>query len=435
MESQQRPRVVIVGGGFAGLGAAAGLRDTEADLTLIDQHNHHVFTPLIYQVATAMLEPSEIAHPIRSVLRRHEHADFRLGRVTEVDRERREVRTEHGTIPYDYLILAAGSSNNYFKHPEIAESSYGINDVGEAVALRNHLLHRFEQAAWQANADERRRLLTFVIVGGGPTGVEFAGSLAELVYGILHRDFPSLDLDEVTIHLIEGSDAPLPPFHPRLQRAAAKALAKRRVTISTGIVEGIESDSVRLHDGTIIPDASVVRLRDGTEIHAGTVVWAAGVRAEVLADTLGIDLGTQARIPVAATLQLSGHPEVLAAGDIAEIKQDGQPLPMLAPVAMQSGAHAARVIADLIAGHEPQPFRYKAYPTMATIGRGDAVVEGTRWRVHGLAGWLLWMVVHLGRVAGVRSRFSVVVDWSTAFLLRDRPMRLIIRPRRPDLDR
>ncbi|MDQ6804470.1 MAG: FAD-dependent oxidoreductase, partial [Actinomycetota bacterium] len=313
--------------------------------------------------------------------------------------------------------------------------SYGINDVGEAVALRNHLLHRFEQAAWQANADERRRLLTFVIVGGGPTGVEFAGSLAELVYGILHRDFPSLDLDEVTIHLIEGSDAPLPPFHPRLQRAAAKALAKRRVTISTGIVEGIESDSVRLHDGTIIPDASVVRLRDGTEIHAGTVVWAAGVRAEVLADTLGIDLGTQARIPVAATLQLSGHPEVLAAGDIAEIKQDGQPLPMLAPVAMQSGAHAARVIADLIAGHEPQPFRYKAYPTMATIGRGDAVVEGTRWRVHGLAGWLLWMVVHLGRVAGVRSRFSVVVDWSTAFLLRDRPMRLIIRPRRPDLDR
>jgi NADH dehydrogenase len=435
MQTQQRPRVVIIGGGFAGLGAAAVLRDADADLTLIDQHNHHVFTPLIYQVATAMLEPSEIAHPIRTVLRGHKHADFRLGRVTEVDRERREVRTEHGTIPYDYLIIAAGSSNNYFKHPEIAESSYGINDVGEAVALRNHLLHRFEQAAWQASAAERRRLLTFVIVGGGPTGVEFAGSLAELVYGILHRDFPSLDLDEVSIHLIEGSDAPLPPFHPRLQRAAAKALAKRRVTVSTGIVDAIESDSVRLHDGTIIPDASVVRLADGTVIQAGTVVWAAGVRAEVLVDTLGIDLGTQARIPVSATLQLSGHPEVLAAGDIAEIKLDGNPLPMLAPVAMQSGAHAARVIADLIAGREPQPFRYKAYPTMATIGRGDAVVEGTRWRVHGLTGWLLWLVVHLGRVAGVRSRFSVVVDWSTAFLLRDRPMRLIVRPRRPDLDR
>jgi NADH dehydrogenase len=435
MQTQQRPRVVIIGGGFAGLGAAAVLRDADADLTLIDQHNHHVFTPLIYQVATAMLEPSEIAHPIRTVLRGHKHADFRLGRVTEVDRERREVRTEHGTIPYDYLIIAAGSSNNYFKHPEIAESSYGINDVGEAVALRNHLLHRFEQAAWQASAAERRRLLTFVIVGGGPTGVEFAGSLAELVYGILHRDFPSLDLDEVSIHLIEGSDAPLPPFHPRLQRAAAKALAKRRVTVSTGIVDAIESDSVRLHDGTIIPDASVVRLADGTVIQAGTVVWAAGVRAEVLVDTLGIDLGTQARIPVSATLQLSGHPEVLAAGDIAEIKLDGHPLPMLAPVAMQSGAHAARVIADLIAGREPQPFRYKAYPTMATIGRGDAVVEGTRWRVHGLTGWLLWLVVHLGRVAGVRSRFSVVVDWSTAFLLRDRPMRLIVRPRRPDLDR
>jgi NADH dehydrogenase len=434
MPSEQRARVVIVGGGFAGLAAAAGLRDTNADITLIDQHNHHVFTPLIYQVATAMLEPSEIAHPIRSVLRRHEHADFRLGRVNEVDRVAREVHTEHGTIPYDYLVLAAGSSNNYFKHPEIAESSFGINDVGEAVALRNHLLQRFEQAAWQAEADERRRLLTFVIVGGGPTGVEFAGSLAELVYGVLHRDFPVLDLDEVTIHLIEGSEAPLPPFHPRLQRAAAKALAKRRVIVSTGIVEGITSDGVSLQDGTIVP-SGVVHLADGTEIKAGTVVWAAGVRAEGLVDTLGIELGTQQRVPVSATLQLSGHPEVLAAGDIAEISQDGKPLPMLAPVAMQSGAHAARVLADLLAGREPQPFRYKAYPTMATIGRGSAVVEGTRWRVHGLTGWLLWLVVHLGRIAGVRARFSVVVDWSTAFLLRDRPMRLIVRPRRPDLDR
>jgi NADH dehydrogenase len=436
MESQQRPRVVIVGAGFAGLAAVAGLRDTDADVTLIDQHNHHVFTPLIYQVATAMLEPSEIAHPIRSVLRGHEHTDFRLGHVSAVDRVRREVRTEHGTIPYDYLILAAGSSNNYFKHPEIAESSFGINDVGEAVALRNHLLQRFEQAAWQANADERRRLLTFVIVGGGPTGVEFAGSLAELVYGILHRDFPALDLDEVTIHLVEGSEAPLPPFHPRLQRAAAKALAKRRVTVSMGIVDSITSESMRLHDGTIVPDVSVVRLGDGTEISAGTVVWAAGVRAEALVDTLAIKLGTQARVPVSATLQLSGHPEVLAAGDIAEIPQDGaRPLPMLAPVAMQSGAHAGRVLADLIAGREPKPFKYHAYPTMATIGRGDAVVEGTRFRAHGLAGWLLWLVVHLGRIAGVRSRFSVVVDWSSAFVLRDRPMRLIIRPRRPDLDR
>ncbi|HWC85945.1 MAG TPA: NAD(P)/FAD-dependent oxidoreductase [Solirubrobacteraceae bacterium] len=435
MQAQQRPRVVIVGGGFAGLAAAAGLRRTEADLTLIDQHNHHVFTPLIYQVATAMLEPSEIAHPIRSVLRDHEQADFRLGRVSEVDTVRREVHSEHGTIPYDYLILAAGSSNNYFKHPEIAESSFGINDVGEAVALRNHLLQRFEQAAWETSAEERRRLLSFVIVGGGPTGVEFAGSLAELVYGILHRDFPALDLDEVAIHLIEGSEAPLPPFHPRLQRAAAKALAKRRVTVSTGIVEGVSSDSVRLHDGTMVPDACIVRLGDGTEIPAGTVVWAAGVRAEGLVDSLGIELGAQQRVPVSATLQLAGHPEVLAVGDLAEIRGDGKPLPMLAPVAMQSGAHAARVLTDLIAGREPQPFRYKAYPTMATIGRGDAVVEGNRLRVHGLTGWLLWLVVHLGRIAGVRARFSVVVDWSTAFLLRDRPMRLIIRPRRPDLDR
>lgn len=428
------PRVVIVGAGFAGLAATAALRGAEVELILLDQHNHHVFTPLIYQVATAMLEPSEIAHPIRSVLRKHRHADFRLGHVDEVDLAAREVRTTHGTLAYDYLILAAGSSNNYFKHPEIASSSFGINDVGEAVALRNHLLHSFEQAAWQSDPGERRRLLSFVIVGGGPTGVEFAGSLAELVYGILERDFPTLDLSEVTIRLVEGSDAPLPPFHERLQAAAARALAERNVTVSKGIVESVQAGTVRLHDGTITPATGVVRLHDGTELPAGTVVWAAGVRAEPLVDSLAIELGTQARIPVTPTLQLPGHPEVLAAGDIAEIRHNGQPLPMLAPVAMQSGAHAARVLADLLAGREAQPFRYKAYPTMATIGRGDAVVEGKRVRMHGFPGWLLWLIVHLGRIAGARSRFSVVVDWSSAFLLRDRPMRLIVRPRRPDID-
>lgn len=427
--------MVVVGGGFAGLAAATGLRRADVELTLVDQHNHHVFTPLIYQVATAMLEPSEIAHPIRSVLRKHEQADFRLGHVERVDLGAREVVTAQGAIPYDYLVLAAGSANNYFKHPEIAEASFGINDVGEAVALRNHLLHSFEQAAWQPDPAERRRLLSFVVVGGGPTGVEFAGSLAELVYGILQRDFPTLDLDEVTIRLIEGSEAPLPPFHPRLQKASAKALAKRHVTISQGIVEGVRAGTVTLYDGTVVPSAGVVRLADGTEIPAGTVVWAAGVRAEALVDTLGLELGPQGRIPVGETLQLAEHPEVLACGDIAAIPQNGEVLPMLAPVAMQSGAHAAQVIKNLIARRQPEPFRYKAYPTMATIGRGDAVVQGKRMRVHGTPGWFVWLAVHLARIAGVRARFSVVLDWSTAFLLRDRPMRLIVRPRRPDLDR
>ncbi len=428
------PRVVIVGGGFAGMSAAAALRQADVDLTLVDQHNHHVFTPLIYQVATAMLEPSEIAHPIRSVLRDHKQADFRLGRIDEIDLEAREIRSRHGAIAYDYLIVAAGSTNNYFKHPEIAESSFGVNDVGEAVALRNHLLQSFEQAVWEDDPEARRGLLSFVVVGGGPTGVEFAGSLAELVYGILSRDFRTLDLDEVSIQVVEGSDAPLPPFKPRLQRAAARALAKRHVTVRTGIVDSVLAETVHLSDGTRTPAVGMVCLADGTKIPAGTVVWAAGVTAEPLAKTLGVELGAQARLPVQPTLQLARHPEVLAAGDIAEIRQNGQPLPMLAPVAMQSGGHAARTILDLIAGQEPKPFRYKAYPTMATIGRGDAVVQGKHLQVHGFTGWLLWLVVHLGRVAGVRSRFNVALDWSAAFLARDRPMRLIVRPRRPDLD-
>lgn len=424
--------MVIVGGGFAGISAVEALRQADVELTVIDQHNHHVFTPLIYQVATAMLEPSEIAHPIRSVLRKLRHGDFRLGRVREIDSEKREVRTEQGAIPYDYLLLAAGSANNYFKHPEIAQCSYGINDVGEAVALRNHLLSCFEHAAWEEDPEARRRMMTFVVVGGGPTGVEFAGSLAELVYGVLPRDFPWLDPAETTIRLVEGSEAPLPPFHPRLQRAAAAALARRGVTVVKGLVDCVKPEPTTASNGSM--PALRVSLTDGAEIEAGTVLWAAGVRAEPVAETLGVELGSQARIPVRPTLQVPGHDEILAAGDIAEIRQDGEVLPMLAPVAMQSGGHAGRVIADLIAGRALSPFRYRAYPTMATVGRGDAVVQGKRFRVAGLPGWMLWLVVHLGRIAGVRARFSVAVDWTSAFVLRDRPMRLIVRPKRPDLD-
>ncbi len=434
MEEASRPRVVIVGGGFAGMGAIGALRRADVKLTLVDQHNHHVFTPLIYQVATAMLEPSEIAHPIRSMLRKLPHGDFRLGRVTEVDLEKREIRTDRHSIPYDYLLLAAGSSNNYFKHPEIAQCSFGINDVGEAVALRNHLLSCFEHAAWEPDIDVRRRLMTFVVVGGGPAGVEFAGSLAELVYGILPRDFPWLASEQATIRLVEGSDAPLPPFHPRLQRAAARALAKRGVQVTQGLVDGVTEKPSANGEAGGLPPTLTVRLVDGTEITTSTVLWAAGVRAEPLAETVGGTLGTQARIPVGPTLQVPGHDEVLAAGDMAEIKQGDEVLPMLAPVAMQSGAHAARVIGDLIAGRQPSAFRYHAYPTMATIGRGDAVVQGKRFRLGGFPGWLLWLVVHLGRIAGVRARFDVVIDWTNAFVLRDRPMRLIVRPKRPDLD-
>ncbi|MEO6496378.1 MAG: NAD(P)/FAD-dependent oxidoreductase [Solirubrobacteraceae bacterium] len=423
MPSSPPTRVVIVGAGFGGLAALEALKKTDdVDVTLIDQHNHHVFTPLIYQVATAMLEPSEIAHPIRTAVRGHESADFRLGRVTDVDLEKREVHTNRGAVGYDYLILGTGSANNYFAHPEIAEASYGINDLGEAVALRNHLLECFERAAWTEDPAEREALLTFVVVGGGPTGVEFAGSLSELVHGILHRDFPALECnDRVTINLIEASEAPLPPFHPKLQKAAGEALVRRRVTIIEGHVETVEE--------------GVVKIAEGGEIRAGTVVWGAGVKAEQLGEALGVELGSQKRVPVTETLQLAGRPEVFVIGDLAQVQQDGGPLPMLAPVAMQGGKHAGKAIGELMAGRVPKAFRYKALPTMATIGRGDAVVQHGGIRIKGVVGWLFWLVVHIGRIAGVHARLSVAVDWITAFVMRDRPMRLIVRPRRPDVDR
>jgi NADH dehydrogenase len=255
-------------------------------------------------------------------------------------------------------------------------------------------------------------LLTFVVVGGGPTGVEFAGSLSELVHGILHRDFPALENKEnVRIHLIEASEAPLPPFHKKLQKSAAKALERRRVTVTEGHVETVEGD--------------VVKIAEGGEIAAGTVVWGAGVKAEQLGEKLGVQLGSQKRVPVTETLQVPGRPEIFVIGDLAEVQQDGGPLPMLAPVAMQGGKHAARSVLAMVRGEPVKPFRYKALPTMATIGRGDAVVQHRALRVKGLPGWLFWLFVHILNLIGFRNRLVVMVQWAWSYFSYQRAIRLI----------
>jgi len=364
---------VIVGAGFAGLEAARRLRRVPVQTVLVDQHNHHVFTPFLYQVATALLEPAEVAEPVRGLLRRIPNADFRLGRATGVDLAARRVHIAgHDDLPYDYLILAAGSVNNYFGNESIAQRSLGLNDLPEALALRNRILEQLERAAWERDPVRRRRLLTFAVVGGGPTGVELAGALAVLTREVASRDFRALEPGAARIVLVEASSAPLPPFAPRLQRAAARALARKGVQVVSG-------------QAREVTDAGV-RLKDGRTIEAGTVVWAAGVRASDLAGGLELPRGSHGRVKVDATLRPAGRREVFVVGDLAEIPGSGEPLPMLAQVGIQSGRHAADSIAALIAGGEPSSFHYRDLGTMATIGRNDAVAQIGPLKLSGFAG-------------------------------------------------
>lgn len=409
--------MVIVGAGFGGLAAAKALRRAPVEITLIDQHNHHVFTPFLYQVATALLGPSEVAQPVRSLLRRLGNVTFRLGRVTDVDLLARQVVTDHGPVPYDYLVLASGSVSNYFGNADIASRSLGLNDLADALQLRNHILSCFEQACWTTDPVDRRHLLTFAVVGGGPTGVEFAAALAVLVAGMVERDFPTLHRDDVAIVLVEGADAPLGSFASPLRRSATRALAARHVEVrSTATVADV--------------DQSGLVLDDGQRIDAATVVWAAGVRASPLAEALNIELGSHGRVPVAATLQVVGHPEVFAVGDLAEIPAGDGSLPMLAQVAIQSGRHAARSIAGQLSGGEAAAFHYRDLGTMATVGRNDAVAQLGPLRLSGFVGWLAWLLVHIMRTVGLQTRASVLVSWISGYVFADRPVRLVTVPHR-----
>lgn len=414
-----RPRVVIVGAGFGGLAAAKALADrpwhrAQVDVTLVDQHNHHTFTPFLYQVATARLGPTGAAHPVRSLIRKLGNTEFRLGEVTSINVTRRQVGTTHGPIPYDYLILAAGATNDYFGNTDISAHSLGLNSLGEALALRNHILSCFEAAAWATDPAERARLLTFAVVGGGPTGVEFSAALAVLVAEMVAHDFPGVSTDDPRIVLVEASPAPLAAFAADLREAAAKALAAKGVQVEP---------NAKVADA----DGTGLTLDGGRRIKAATVVWAAGVRATPLAATLPAT-GSNGRVIVNPALQVERHPEVFVVGDMAEIPAKAGPLPMLAPVAIQSGRHAARQILRLCAGKEPTPFQYRDLGTMAALGRGDAVAQVGRLHLDGLEGWLAWLGLHIVPTVGLQAKVTVVADWVSGFLFADRPVRLITGP-------
>jgi len=416
-----RPRVVIAGAGFAGLTCARGLKHAPVDVLLLDRNNYHLFTPLLYQVASALLDPGEVARPVRELVRPLGNVEFRQAAVTGVDLEGRMLRTDRGSLDYDYLVLATGSQSDYFGNASLAEHAFGLKMLEEGLALRNRVLGRVEASQWTADAARRRAMLTFAVVGAGPTGVEMAGALSELVRHVLKKDYPNLDLGEVRIILLEAAGSVLGTFVPSLRAAAQRSLEKK----------GVE---VRLNAKVAEVSKDSIKLAGGEEIPAATVVWTAGVRASEVGGLLGVKLGRQARVDVDPTLQVPGHPIVFVIGDLAGAVVDGQSLPMLIPVAMQEGRRVAATIGDMARNGGATAFVYKDPGTMATIGRNSAVAELGRVHLSGFPGWVMWLTVHLVNVVSFRSRILVLTNWAWDYLFYDRPIRLILRafPDRPD---
>lgn len=415
---RQRPRVVIVGSGFGGLAAAKRLEREPVDVLVLDRHNYHQFLPLLYQVATAGLNAADVAYAVRGVFRRQRRVFFRKGDVVGVDWDRHEVRLRHeDPVGFDHLIVAAGSSTSFFGVPGAEEFAFPLYSLEDAIRLRNHVLSLFEAAAARPELVDDG-VLTFVVVGGGPTGVEVSGALAELVDKVLRQDFHDLDVGRARILLVEQGPALLGAFQPKSQRYARRVLADRGVEVHTGVaVEGITPERIRLSTGD--------------ELATRCLVWAAGVRANPLAAALDVPQGRGGRVTVGPDLSLPEHPEAFAVGDIADIDDgtgDGR-LPQLAQVALQGGRHAAeQVIAD-VERRPRQPFRYVDKGIMATIGRRAAVTELPGAPVlTGFVAWLAWLGLHLLYLLGVRNRVSVFVNWAWNYLTWDRGPRLILKP-------
>jgi NADH:ubiquinone reductase (H+-translocating) len=415
----ERTRVVIVGAGFGGLATVRGLADADVDVTLVDRNNFHTFLPLLYQVATSGLNAADVAHPVRAIVQRQANVDVRHGTVLGLDEDQRLVRLDaEPPVPYDHLVLAVGSASNDFGIPGVADHAYPLYTLDDAARLRNRVLERFEAAAREpALIDDGA--ITFAIVGGGPTGVETAGAMAELFDKVLRDDFKHLPVERARVVLVEMADSLLTPFGRRSRQHALDALRRRgvEVRLSTA-VEEVHADGVVLEGGERIP--------------AQTLVWAAGVKANPLAEALGFELGPGGRIEVGRDLSVPGHDGVWAIGDLAHTPGaagDGDPAPQLAPAAMQMGALVARNIGRRIAGEPTEPFHYRDKGTMATIGRRSAVAELPRLpTLVGTVAWLAWLVLHLLMLIGFRNRLSVLVNWAWNYLTWDRGPRLIFGP-------
>jgi NADH dehydrogenase len=410
------PRVVIVGAGFGGLATATALKGADVELTVIDRRNYHLFQPLLYQVATAALSPADIAQPIRSILKRQCNAKVLLGRVTDVDTAARAVMIGDRRVPYDYLIVATGARHSYFGHDEWEPFAPGIKKIEDATAIRARILLAFEEAESAADPTERRALLTFVIVGGGPTGVELAGAIAELARTALRGNFRTIDSRDARVILIEAGPRLLPAFPERLSAIAKRSLDRL----------GVE---VRLGSAVTACDAAGVAL--GAErLAARCIVWAAGVAASPAGKWLGAERDRAGRVKVGPDLSVPGHPEIFVIGDSALASDAaGRPLPGIAPVAKQAGHYVARVIRARLAGRKaPSSFRYRHLGNLATIGRKAAVADFGWVRLSGRLAWLLWGAVHIFFLIGFRNRIVILLDWLFAYLTFQRGARLITGP-------
>lgn len=419
-QGDARPRVVIVGAGFGGLEAARALKGAPVRVTVIDQTNHHVFQPLLYQVATAELSPADISAPIRGVLRRQANAEVLLGRVTGVDVARGVVEIGSHETPYDTLVLATGAGQSYFGHEEWARYAPGLKTTGDATAIRQRILLAFEKAEMERDPAAQRALMTFVIVGGGPTGVELAGAIAELARKALRADFRHIDPASAQVVLVEAQERILPTFSPRLARRAQHVLDRLGVNVCLRApVERVDADGVVI---------------SGERLAARTVIWAAGVHASPAGAWLGAVADRAGRVRVESDLSVPDHPDIFVIGDTAHVQQDGLPLPGIAAVAKQEGRYVARVIAARAIGSpQPHAFRFHDRGSLATIGRAYAVGVFSHIEMSGLPAWLVWAGVHLAYLIGFRNRALVLFQWCWLYLTFQRGARLLVAPEPADL--
>jgi len=415
MNTQKLPHIVILGAGFGGLTAAKKLRHAPVQITLIDRQNYHLFQPLLYQVAIAGLIPAQVAYPVRTIFRGQKNLTFQMGEVNEVDFESRYIKMNGSVIAYDYLILAAGGQTNFFGIESVKQNAFFIKDIQSAIATRNHLLSQFERASREADPDKRRAILTFVIIGGGPTGVEIAGALAELISHVMGKEYPELDVREARVLLLEAGNALIASYPDGLRKATLRLLQKKNVEV-------MFNAKLTGYNGR------KVSLADGSQIETNTLIWTAGVKVAELVETLGVERAGSGRVRIDPALQLPGHPGVYVIGDAAYLEdENGRPLPMLSTVAIQQGNSAADNIRRAVRGQAQKPFQYKDPGLLATIGRNAAVARIGGLSFSGFIAWLIWVALHIYRIIGFRNRLLVLINWAWDYFFYDNQVRLITR--------